>query len=373
MATKYKQKLEGGQFTRSEAENWQGKTFGSKQKVGWRPGQGKWGPIFGQSGKSKRRERKFVQSRQDVEQQAKDIGREQFEYDADPLNTGYQGEGLAKGFFEDYDLDSAKTELQGSKEALNMKMQDYLGEGTTGSGAFEDIMYDPKALQEFMGSDNSQLRGYLEEGGKGQELGEERTSSLDDLRTKLESQLSGDLDISKGMSQLEQNRISSGLAYHGGLESQSRSMDRGQEDIQRQIGQGYSSSVSDAHREYESGIDDLLRDFGSDVVTPWQSSMQDYADTTGEGAEEYRNYYGRGQDAQGQITNKLGQYGEAFQTHRDKDWRGRRGPNDWALINKEEYTGGAVGDILSMADYESTRRKKDIQGAFPTVEQILGG
>ena len=376
MAKQYKQKVSEG-TTKSEARTWSGipgETLNLHGRRGmglgktWRPLQGKWG-IFGRTKPSAEREKAVIAKREKIEDEAKDIRSEQFTYKSNPFGKeNYSGEGLAQGFVDSTsgDLSKEMQDLISARDMMESKLGQYLGgsllsdlEGEQGLRSDE---FDWTSTME------SQLESSIKEGQEGLEAADVRDKSLEELRRTTEEGMKSQLDASSALSNLEQERISSGMAYHGGLESQRRGIDATQQDVQRKGGYDFAEGSEQIKSDYESTIGDLLSAFKSDVLNPFLGARERMEDEIGSSIEGYTKDYANPERGTRGALSDLYRTGSVFDSYRDfiggydeKFKLGRRG----------DYGGGAAGDILETAKYEASRSKSDLAKEFPSLSEIL--
>ncbi|QDP56871.1 MAG: hypothetical protein Unbinned3849contig1000_3 [Prokaryotic dsDNA virus sp.] len=387
MAKQYKQKVSEG-TTGSEARTWsgiEGETLNlsgrrgwwggrgapgghTKKEFGWRPLQGKWGWL-GRTKPSAEREKAVIEKREKIQDEAKDIRSEQFTYKSNPYDKeNYSGQGLAQGFVDSTsgDLSKEMQDLISARDMMESKLGQYLGgsllSDLEGEHGLRSDEFDWTSTME------SQLDDSIKEGQEGLEAADVRDKSLEELRRTTEEGMKSQLDASSALSNLEQQRISSGMAYHGGLESQRRGIDVEQQKVQRKGGYDFAEGSEKIKGDYDSAIGDLLSAFKSDVLNPFLGAREKMEDVTGTAIEGYtKDYADPSRGTRGALSD-LYQTGSAFDSYRDFI-----GGYDqkFKLGHRGDYIGGAAGDILETAKYEAGRSKENLAKEFPTLSQIL--
>jgi hypothetical protein len=344
--------------------------------------QGKWGVMEpSQTESSKKRERDVIDARRRIEDESGKVihgqsGRYKsgaLEYKYDPFGFGERegSPGLAKGFAEEYDTSQLNTGLESVRDTTLQKLSDYLGEGTTASKSFTDAMYGDPEMTGFTDPTTADIA----EGTMGKEKADIRDQNLEDLRKDIESGLRTNLDISSPLESLEQQRVRSGMAYHGGLESQRRALDVTQQEYQREGGVDYATGKAEGEKIYQDELETILSTFKGDVLNPWKDKMIEFETAVGSGADEYRDFYAGkfGMDPMSLLKGS-----DPWQDYHEKNWAAGRGKKDrWALPDPtaqggERYWGGQAGDVQEMSGFESQRSKSELTKAFPTLKQILG-
>lgn len=344
-----------------------------KSGKGWRLGQGKWG-FLGQSKESSKREGEVIDARKKIESEASKIitGDEytgsKMKYSYDPFGFGQRDVGLTEGFVEEYDQSGLTKELESTRDLTLQKLSDYLGEGAS-AGEFEKHMYGDPEMSEYADPTTADIA----EGTLGMEAADVRDEELEKLRRDIESGLKTSLDISSPLASLEQQRVRSGMAYHGGLESKRRGLDVTQQEYQREEGDRYATGKAEGEEIYQGELSDILSEFKTTVLNPWKDTMKDYGTRVETGADEYRDYFGN----TGHDPLSLLEGSDPFTEYQEKNYARGRGwtktyDTRWDLPDKESYYGGPAGDLKKMSEFESQRSKSELKKAFPTLEQILG-